>query len=127
MYINSYCRGLLLVNCTLAILLFTRNLGPTAKNNELEQKFDNMFKKVSAAVRKEQSSKFAYRDYLTMKAAFFGYNTLIDHHPNIDGVIYLVTTDRKALTISKDMRLRYNAREEDFYYPELLKKENGGR
>ena len=40
MYINSYCRGLLLVNCTLAILLFTLNLGPTAKNNELEQKFD---------------------------------------------------------------------------------------
>ena len=40
MYINSYCRGLLLVNCTLTILLFTRNLGPTTKNNVLEQKFD---------------------------------------------------------------------------------------
>ena len=101
-----------------------RMLSYTEFTFKLEEKFDNMFKKVSAAVRKEQTSKFAYRDYLTMKAAFFGYNTLIDHHPNIDGVIYLVTTDRKALTISKDMRLRYNAREEDFYYPEHLKKEN---
>ena len=101
-----------------------RMLSYTEFTFKLEEKFDNMFKKVSAAVCKEQSSNIAYRDYLTMKAAFFGYNTLIDHNPNIDGVIYLVTTDRKALTISKDMRLRYNAREEDFYYPELLKKEN---
>ena len=101
-----------------------RMLSYTEFTFELERKFDKMFKKVSAAVCKEQSSNIAYRDYLTMKAAFFGYNTLIDYHPQIDGVIYLVTTDRKALTISKEMRLRYKEREEGFYYPELLKKEN---
>ncbi|MCR5410694.1 MAG: hypothetical protein K6E90_06920 [Lachnospiraceae bacterium] len=89
-----------------------------------EQKFDRMFRKLSRLLEQEKSSKLGYRDFLTMKAAFFGFNTLIDYYPNIEGVDYYVTTDRKALSISKEMRVRLSEDDENSLTTETLRKEN---
>lgn len=88
-----------------------------------EKNFDNKFRRVSDLLEQELSSKASFRDFLTMKASFFGYNTLIDRYPGIDGVDYYVTTDRKALSISKDMRIRNDLQNTVYCDTEELKKE----
>ena len=79
-----------------------------------EKTFDKKFSKVSKLLQQEQSSKSGYRDFLTMKAAFFGYNTLIDYNCGIQGVDYYVTTDRKALSIINELRVRKNEKDTSF-------------
>ncbi|MCR5726442.1 MAG: hypothetical protein K6G24_03150 [Lachnospiraceae bacterium] len=79
-----------------------------------EKEFDKKFKKVSKLLQNEKSSKTGYRDFLTMKAAFFGYNTLKDPTCGISGVDYYVTTDRKALSIINEMRVRKNENDTSF-------------
>ena len=88
-----------------------------------EKEFDKKFSRISRLLQQEKSSNTAYRDYLTMKAAFFGYNTLVDRHTGIENVDYYVTTDRKALSISKDMRIRTSEDDYVFCDTEKLKKE----
>lgn len=79
-----------------------------------EKTFDQMFGKVSKILHEEKSSKSGYRDFLTMKAAFFGYNTLIDKGCGITGVDYYVTTDRKALSIINELRVRRDPKDTSF-------------
>ena len=79
-----------------------------------EKVFDKKFKKVSKLLQQEQSSKSGYRDFLTMKAAFFGYNTLKDPGCGIAGVDYYVTTDRKALSIINELRVRKKENDTSF-------------
>ena len=79
-----------------------------------EKVFDKKFKKVSRLLQKELSSKSGYRDFLTMKAAFFGYNTLKDPACGVNGVDYYVTTDRKALSIENELRVRRNENDTSF-------------
>ncbi|MBO6148963.1 MAG: hypothetical protein J6O55_06460 [Lachnospiraceae bacterium] len=77
--------------------------------NEMIEKarlINRKFRRVNRMLEQERSSKAGYMDYLTMQAALFGYNTLIDKHPGIENVDYYVTSDRKALSISKEMRIR---------------------
>ncbi len=79
-----------------------------------EKTFDKKFSKVSKLLQQEQSSKSGFRDFLTMKAAFFGYNTLIDYNCGIQDVDYYVTTDRKALSIINELRVRKNEKDTSF-------------
>ena len=60
---------------------------------------------------------------LTERGSSFGYNTLVDRHTGIENVDYYVTTDRKALSISKDMRIRTSKDDYVFCDTEKLKKE----
>ena len=84
----------------------SRMISYTEFMRKKEDVFDEKFSKVSKLLHKEQSSKSGYRDFLTMKAAFFGYNTLIDYGCGIPGVDYYVTTDRKALSIINELKVR---------------------
>ena len=79
-----------------------------------EKLFDRKFRKLSELLHQEHCSKSGFRDFLTMKAAFFGYNTLIDKAPGVNGVDYYVTTDRKALSICEEMRIRTKLDKTDF-------------
>ena len=79
-----------------------------------EKVFDKKFKKVSKLLQQEKSSQSGYRDFLTMKAAFFGYNTLKDPGCGIAGVDYYVTTDRKALSIINELRVRKKENDTSF-------------
>lgn len=79
-----------------------------------EKTFDKMFAKVSRFLQQEHSSKSGFRDFLTMKAAFFGYNMLIDYTCGIQGVDYYVTTDRKALSMINELRVRKNEKDTSF-------------
>ena len=85
------------------------------KDNQ-EKTFDAKFRKCSAYIEKEKASKIGYSDYLSIKAAYFGYNTLVDYMTMINGVDYYVTTDRKALSISDEMRVRDEQMEQYIVY-----------
>lgn len=89
----------------------------------MERIIEEKFGKLNEIFRGEHTSKAGYRDNLTMKAALFGYNTLFDYGTGVKGVDYYVTTDRKALTISREMRIRTDPKEIDYYDTERLKKQ----
>ncbi|MCR5487148.1 MAG: hypothetical protein K6F35_06415 [Lachnospiraceae bacterium] len=88
-----------------------------------ENEFGRMFSRVNTLLESEQRSKSGYMDYLTMKAAFYGYNTLIDYNTGIENVDYYVTSDRKALSISREMRIRVHPDDFDLSDLEHLEKQ----
>lgn len=72
------------------------------------------FPKIHNFISRNEHGRFL--DYLTMFAAYMGYNTIIGegtHH-----VEYITTSDRKALTMQDNIEVRTD--EEDEYYTEEL-------
>ena len=86
-----------------------------------EQELVKKFSKFNQMLTQEQMSKSGYQDHMTMQAALYGYNTLIDYATGISGVDYYVTTDRKALTISNEIRIREDECSTDHYDYDDLK------
>ncbi|MBQ7706652.1 MAG: hypothetical protein IJT72_02595 [Lachnospiraceae bacterium] len=88
------------------------------KLEDLEVIFPQLTKFIQ---KNEKISKGGYIDYLTIIAALFGYNTIkgpsgIKSKKNkndADDVDYYTTTDRKALTISKEVEVRIKESEKD--------------
>lgn len=84
----------------------------------MKKKFPKLYE---AITDKERPSKGGYLDYLSVIAAFFGYNTIKgpsgvkskDNQNNQDDVDYYTTTDRKALTISRNVEVRTVDKEEN--------------
>ena len=56
-------------------------------------------------VSADPSSRPGYEDFLTMLVALLGYNTILGDS-GLEGIDYLTTTDRKALSISNKMEIR---------------------
>ncbi len=82
--------------------------------DDLIDKFSTEFKGIYDYLKdvetiKRQGGDENSKEYRTMFASFFGYNTINAGHPGNSlycKYIYLVTTDRKAFTISRDYSLR---------------------
>ena len=87
-------------------MLLNENARMTTKENVnklekvLEEKFPKLYKKLYDSER----TQGGYKDYQTMLASLFGYNTILgDGNSKCD---YLTISDRKALTVSKLVRIR---------------------
>ena len=72
------------------------------------------FPKIHNFISHNEHGRFL--DYLTMFAAYMGYNTIIG--AGTDHVEYITTSDRKALTMQDNIEVRTD--EEDEYYTEEL-------
>lgn len=98
-----------------------------ATQNQVMKEMESMKKKFpklyETITRKEHSSNAAYMDYLTVIASFYGYNTIKGpsgirnknkpEDDKRDDVDYYTTTDRKALTISREVEVRSKDKKDD--------------
>ena len=81
---------------------------------DVTAKIRTKFPKLYNFISSNERGKFL--DYLTMFAAYMGYNTIIG--AGTEHVEYITTSDRKALTMQDNIEVRTD--EEDEYYTEEL-------
>ena len=81
---------------------------------DVAAKIRTKFPKLYNFISSNERGKFL--DYLTMFAAYMGYNTIIG--AGTEHVEYITTSDRKALTMQDNIEVRTD--EEDEYYTEEL-------
>ena len=88
---------------------------------KIETLNSNFPKLYNAITKNEHASKGGYLDYFSVIAALFGYNTIKgpsgvqsrENKNGLDDVDYYTTTDRKALTISRDVEVRTKDKDEN--------------
>ena len=86
----------------------------TKKKEDLQAKFPKVYKYLFKA---DPPTGSGFEDYLTMMAALYGYNTIVyNEKPGVD---YLTTTDRKALTMDRDLFIR-TKRDGDYDFGDLI-------
>jgi hypothetical protein len=84
------------------------------KKEDLQAKFPKVYKYLFKA---DPPTGSGFEDYLTMMAALYGYNTIVyNEKPGVD---YLTTTDRKALTMDRDLFIR-TKRDGDYDFGDLI-------
>ena len=84
------------------------------KANILQKMFKKTYDRIIAENGKNARNKCGggYEDGLTMMAALFGYNTVIGKG-NVPGIDYVVTSNRKALSICEVIEIKQDDKSED--------------